>query len=683
MEYRGLTLDGFQEQAVSHLRDGASVLVSAPTGTGKTLVADWIVDQALSDGKQVVYTAPVKALSNQKYRDYCRLHGEENVGLVTGDLVIRPDAPCRVMTTEILRNMLLDGQQMPELAAVVLDEIHFLDDPERGTVWEEVLIYLPESVQIVGLSATLSNLSQFAAWLSEVRKRPVEEVKESKRAVPMEIGFVQRDWGLVTPEQYHQHWKRWKGSGGQARSGGRRRGRRDRRHQRGRGREDRGERPTSHIDVLRLLEPDRLPVLFFVFSRKEAEARARVMGRRRTRSFLDATEQRRMDARLFDAVQEIGEAVLHRELAHTYSLGVGFHHAGLHVQLKALVEELYEQKLLKVLYTTSTFALGINMPARTVVLDGLRKFDGQEFRPLRVREFMQKAGRAGRRGMDEQGFVFVRLDPGDYEEHIPDVNNYLEGASEPVHSSFNLSFNSVVRLIERNEMPRVKELVSQSFLAWSNRSRSQRSDKRIAALRAELEAEGWSGDRYAQQPSQYLVGIGYLDEDDGFAAGARILRHIQISEIFTTELVLEGLVEELPDDLLYGIFCGMTGNLPRDVRLAHKPHGEARGAIKAVEQVRKGPQVTGAEAILGQEVTFTPGLVHFGAAWVNGRTLEELALTFWAKTDISGNLVGCFRRAKDLCQQVSEVYRDQEPATFERLRALARRVSRDEVEVVG
>ena len=157
MEYRGLTLDAFQEQAITALRDGQSVLVCAPTGTGKTIVADAVVEQALSEGRQVIYTAPVKALSNQKYRDYCALHGEAKVGLVTGDLVIRRDAPCLVMTTEILRNMLLGDEQLDNLAAVVLDEIHFLDDRDRGTVWEEVLIYLPNTVKILGLSATLSN----------------------------------------------------------------------------------------------------------------------------------------------------------------------------------------------------------------------------------------------------------------------------------------------------------------------------------------------------------------------------------------------------------------------------------------------------------------------------------------------------------------------------------------------
>ena len=190
MIYRNLELDGFQKDAIVALQRGESVLVAAPTGTGKTLVADWIVEDAISRGMSVIYTAPIKALSNQKYRDYCALFGEEQVGLVTGDLVIRRDAPCKVMTTEILRNMLLCGENLPDLAAVIIDEIHFLDDRDRGTTWEETLIYLPESVQIVGLSATLANMGEFRAWLESVRLRTITVVEEHKRAVPLSFAVA-------------------------------------------------------------------------------------------------------------------------------------------------------------------------------------------------------------------------------------------------------------------------------------------------------------------------------------------------------------------------------------------------------------------------------------------------------------------------------------------------------------
>ncbi len=201
LTYRGLELDGFQRQAIEYLQAGQSVLVAAPTGTGKTLVADWIVEEAMRQNKSVIYTAPIKALSNQKYRDYCELYGEDNVGLVTGDLVIRRDATCKVMTTEILRNMLLCEDSVDNLMAVIVDEIHFLDDPDRGTTWEEMLIYLPEHVQIVGLSATLQNLREFSDWLSHVRKRPVPVVEERKRAVPLTYSVATKQNGLLSVDK--------------------------------------------------------------------------------------------------------------------------------------------------------------------------------------------------------------------------------------------------------------------------------------------------------------------------------------------------------------------------------------------------------------------------------------------------------------------------------------------------
>ena len=204
-EFRGLydfELDQFQLDACRALEDGSGVLVAAPTGAGKTIVGEFAVHLALRSGTKCFYTAPIKALSNQKYRDYCRLHGEENTGLVTGDLVIRRQAPCLVMTTEILRNMLLSGESMEDLRAVVVDEIHFLDDRERGTVWEEILIYLPQHVLIVALSATLPNLDSFAAWLSHVRQRPVEVVLETRRAVPLDWWFATQAKGIVTTEEF-------------------------------------------------------------------------------------------------------------------------------------------------------------------------------------------------------------------------------------------------------------------------------------------------------------------------------------------------------------------------------------------------------------------------------------------------------------------------------------------------
>jgi superfamily II RNA helicase len=263
MQLFGLELDPFQEQAIQALEAGRSVLVCAPTGTGKTLVADWVVKTALERGREVIYTAPVKALSNQKFRDYVKLFGEERVGLVTGDLVIRRDAPCRVMTTEILRNMLLSGDQLERLDAVVIDEIHFLDDRERGTTWEEVLIYLDPKVQIVGLSATISNLDDFGAWLGSVRGHAVDVIVEEKRAVPLRFLVASRRGGLMDPQEMARQARKAGGSerrerqgrhGGFERQSHRRQN--DRRHD---SRDHRAPRPTRHDEVFQLLEHEHLP----------------------------------------------------------------------------------------------------------------------------------------------------------------------------------------------------------------------------------------------------------------------------------------------------------------------------------------------------------------------------------------------------------------------------------------
>ena len=705
MNYRGLELDPFQAEAITHLREGRSVLVCAPTGTGKTVVADALVDEAFETGRRVVYTAPVKALSNQKYRDYCRLHGEENVGLVTGDLVIRRDAPCVVMTTEILRNMLLSDESMDELAAVVLDEIHFLDDVERGTVWEEVLIYLPSTVKVLGLSATLSNVKEFAAWLTSVRGDKVEVVEETRRAVPLDIVLANSDLGLASVERFRQGYKKWKKT--------------DRRPARRRGR-SRGGPPvrqrrhtTSHLELFKMLDGRYTPYLYFVPSRKLAELFARRLGHKLRGSLVSEEAQWELDDRLSEAFDQLGPAVLDPDLVSLYRKGVGFHHAGLHVQLKALVEGLYERKLLSVLYTTSTFALGINMPARTVVMDSLLEFNGRSLEPLSVRQFMQKAGRAGRRGMDDHGTVVVRLDYHDWPRLNAELERYLKGHSEPVRSSFNLSFNSVINLLEQRGREACKAIVGKSFLAFRQSNANQKLVEQRNQARNQLREAGvksgeWPEDKALQRKvkdlrkldkrirlggvkvwrdferrREFLVGVGYLDDDDGLQVGGRILRHIQIEEVFTTELVLAGIFEDLEPGTLFGLLTAMTGRLPKGVHLHQRRLSpDLRKVAVAADHLRWADIVTSAEALTGNQVNWCPPLMEFGRSWHDGATLEDITGLYDSETDISGGLVSGFRRAKDLAGQLREAHRDHD-ILGPLLREIVRTVSRDEVEVVA
>ncbi len=688
MVYRGLTLDKFQADAIRSLEAGNSVLVCAPTGTGKTVIADWTVERALGRGKEVVYTAPIKALSNQKFRDYGRLFGEEKVGLVTGDLVIRRDAPCRVMTTEILRNMLLGGETLPDLDAVVIDEIHFLDDPERGTAWEELLIYLPARVQIVGLSATLRNARQFAAWLGHVRERWVEVIEEQERAVPLQFWVADVGVGLRSPSDFSRAMQKVQKNARPARAG---KGGRFGRHGPPR------SPPTTHHDVFDLLvERDFLPYLYFCFSRKNVENFARSLGQRLRKSLLDKHAQAEIGARLDAFANSDAGNALEPELHALYEKGVAFHHAGLNVQLKALVEELYEARLIKVLYCTSTFALGINMPARTAVFDGLRKYDGRSLRPLTTREFMQKAGRAGRRGMDEVGHVVIRTDMEEWTYNERSLHTYLRGEPEPVRSSFALSFNSIVNLLQRAGREHIREVVDRSFLAFTLQGEVKRLERDANVLASQADrrsqkdaekmakrAERASGRVWDDVEARigFLTRIGYLAEDATLNAGGRVLRHVQIEEIFVTEMILDGMLENLEPGRLFGLLCAVNKEFGRDVRVRLHIKGDDLDLIRAVEKIRRSDVVRESEFITRSEVCWCPEMIPFGRMWAEGRSLPELMSYLESAADISGDLVGAFRRAKDLAGQLLDVWHE-EPERVAMIRKLLKDVSRDEVLVV-
>ncbi|HCP46842.1 MAG TPA: hypothetical protein DIU15_12420 [Deltaproteobacteria bacterium] len=726
MEYRGLKLDAFQVEAIDHVKEGRSVLVSAPTGTGKTIIADYIVDQSLQRHVDVIYTAPVKALSNQKFRDYTRLHGQDAVGLVTGDLVVNRDAPVRIMTTEILRNMLLAGEELPNLQSVIIDEIHFLDDVERGTVWEEVLIYLPPRVRILGLSATLSNIQEFADWLTHVRGQQVEVVITEKRHVPLQIYLANRDSGICDLDHYehrHQAWtriarkaaaeadraKKRQGGGGRRRRGGRRGGKRRLAIP--------GQRETRHHELVSMLGAAFQPVLYFVFSRKMTELFARELHRRSPDAgFTNSREKEHIKERIetFDA--EFVK-VMTTEQEEMYLKGIGYHHAGLHVGLKAFVEELYEAKMLKVLYTTSTFALGINMPAKTVCFQELRKYDGRAVVPLTVRQFMQKAGRAGRRGLDDVGYVVVLEEFSDFDRDRDSIHSYLAGDHERVRSAFNLSFNSVVSLLARHDgdLDAIRDVIDKSFLNFHFLQRARRESKRLEDIQRSLTDEGWDPeDPEAGPPPRSLLGrakkyrklkksgrrgkdrvfndfqrkvnilneVGYLEDDLQFNAGARVLQHLQIEEILSSELVLSGILDNLEPPLIFGAVCALSNSFSRAVEVRERPRGPAGKLARTMRGIRFGDVVRTCEHAIGTPVTFCPEMIPFGIGWYNGRDLQEMMLMIDSPTDVSGDLVSAFRRAKDLCMQLRRVYAE-DPYMSDKLRDICRTVSRDEVEVVG
>ncbi len=474
-EGRPFRLDPFQSQACQSLEDGHGVLVCAPTGAGKTVVGEFAVARALMHGGKCFYTTPIKALSNQKYADLAAEHGTAKVGLLTGDTSINSHAPAVVMTTEVLRNMIYAGSaDLVGLTAVVLDEVHYLADRFRGPVWEEVILQLPAEVQIVGLSATVSNAEEFGAWLQAVRGDTAVVVDEI-RPVPlwqhMMVGRRLYDLFSIRTSDAD-------GSGAQARidpslsravqqaadtadrfgvgHGPGRRGRPVPNQPRW--------RPPARVDVIEKLDGSGLlPAITFVFSRAGCEAAVAQCVRSGMRLTTDA-ERREIDEIIDRHTAELPEADLpvlgYWEWREALERGIAAHHAGLLPAFKETVEELFVEGLVKAVFATETLALGINMPARTVVLEKLVKFNGEGHQDLTPGEYTQLTGRAGRRGIDVEGHAVVIWQPG---VDPRTVAGLASKRTFPLRSSFRPSYNMAVNLVGRLGRPAAKELLEQSF----------------------------------------------------------------------------------------------------------------------------------------------------------------------------------------------------------------------------
>ena len=406
--------DRFQQEAIDHINNGHSVIVSAPTGAGKTAIAEYIISNAIKNNLGVIYTAPIKALSNQKFRDF-QGQFQDNIGILTGDVSINPQAPVLIMTTEIFRNKILDEpESLNKYSWIIFDEIHYIDNPERGTVWEESLIFLPKHMNLLGLSATIPNIKQFAAWIESIHNKPIQVVIEENRPVPLHFLFQCQNEVVDKIERL----KRLRSS--------------------------KPNRLNSLVDYLR--ENDGLPAIYFVFSRKRAEELAQDLYGFK---FLDAKESRSITQMYEDLLVRFN--LKHEQSAQIlYPLvqrGIAYHHAGMLPTLKEVIERLFTSRLLKVIFTTETFALGINMPSRSVMFDGLRKFYGTYVRNLKTRDFYQMAGRAGRRGIDKEGFVYTRVNP--QRINFEEVNRIIYGKPEEVKSQLNTSYATILNLYEK------------------------------------------------------------------------------------------------------------------------------------------------------------------------------------------------------------------------------------------
>ena len=501
LELLDFALDPFQEQACHALAKGKGVLVAAPTGAGKTIVGEFAIHLAIEKNQKVFYTTPIKALSNQKFSELVSRYGPERVGLLTGDTNTNSDAQIVVMTTEVLRNMIYaNSDSLIELGFVVMDEVHYLADRFRGAVWEEVILHLPKDVKLVSLSATVSNAEEFGAWLEEVRG-DTEIVVSEHRPVPLDQHVLFGDELMelfaagsknqrVNAELVQKHSSKLRIPIGKYTKGKKPKGELDRRFSR--------IPKVSKPEVVEILEDnDLLPAIFFIFSRVGCDAAVRACHQYGVRL---TTREEQAEIRYL--VEEKTASIADEDLATLgyfewlsgLERGVAAHHAGMLPAFKEVVEELFLRKLVRVVFATETLALGINMPARTVVLERLDKFNGESRVQITPGEYTQLTGRAGRRGIDTLGHSVIQwsgnLDPAS-------VAGLASKRSYPLISPFKPTANMAVNLIEAFGRKRAREVLETSFAQFQ-------ADRSVVGLAKGIREKQISLDGYAKSMECHL-----------------------------------------------------------------------------------------------------------------------------------------------------------------------------------
>ncbi|KAG0204721.1 ATP-dependent RNA helicase mtr4 [Mortierella sp. GBA30] len=483
------TLDPFQKLATYSIERGESVLVSAHTSAGKTVVAEFAIATALRGKQRVIYTSPIKALSNQKYRELLEEFGD--VGLMTGDVTINPSASCLVMTTEILRSMLYRGSEvMREVAWVIFDEIHYMRDSERGVVWEETIILLPPKCHYVFLSATIPNAMEFAEWICKNKEQPCHVVYTDFRPTPLQhylfpqggegIHLVVDEKGQFREDNFQKALGALTDAQGPAADDPRSRG----------GKKDakkgkKGAASNQPSDIYKIIKMILIknyhPVIVFSFSKRECEALALQMSKL---DFNDETESDMVNRVFNNAISSLSEDDRTLpQIEHIIPLlrrGIGIHHAGLLPILKEVIEILFQEGLLKVLFATETFSIGLNMPAKTVVFTSVRKWDGKETRWVSGGEYIQMSGRAGRRGLDDRGIVIMMLD----EKMEPAIaKGMVKGTADALNSAFHLSYNMILNLT-RVEGISSEYMLERCFYQFQNNANIPQLERELATLEA-------------------------------------------------------------------------------------------------------------------------------------------------------------------------------------------------------
>lgn len=446
-----INLDNFQKQAVDSINQNLDVLVVAPTGAGKTLIAEKAIDKVINtNNKKTIYTAPIKALSNQKYHDFSKKY-KNNVGLLTGDRSINKDANLLVVTTEILRNMIFsDIEIIKKVGLVILDEVHYLGDKERGSVWEEIIIHLPSNISLVYLSATIANSTNFQEWLVSLRG-PTDLITSDVRPVPLksslliENRYSKETYEMQIQDKMFAHLN--KGSSKNAEI-------------------DHYKKPNLDEVVNHLYRHSLTPSIYFIFSRDKTEINSRIMARNRiNRSNNDYINSYSQE--IFSDFTDSEKGIMnYDELLWMWRKGISYHHAGMVPIVREFVEHLFSEGFIDVLFATETLSLGINMPAKSVVIGSTYKYDGLTTRPISINEYKQLTGRAGRRGIDKSGEAFILYDQSLKEEWY---KNLFQNTANDIKSQFSLSFTSLLGLMKIYDREHAVETLKKSFWAYENK----------------------------------------------------------------------------------------------------------------------------------------------------------------------------------------------------------------------
>ncbi len=631
--------DPFQLKAIEAIDLNRSVLVSAPTGAGKTAIAEYVIEKCLQTSKRVIYTAPIKAISNQKYRDFIGQYPDK-VGILTGDVSINPDAQVLIMTTEIYRNQLFENHERHrEPLWVIFDEVHYLDDLERGTVWEEAIMFSHPETRFVALSATAPNVRELADWIASIQHHPIDVIQENKR--PVELvhhiqcqNIVYSDLDRLKKEGYlgMNIWSQ-------------RRRHTNMRQRRFRGRsyqEELRAKPNSTHDLLKhLIDTDKLPCLYFAFGRKRVEQ----LAQEHTHLSLLTSEDREKNRELFHklcAKYELLEERSAVEMAKLVERGIAFHHAGMLPTLKEVVEQLFTTKRIQLIFTTETFALGINMPARTVVFDELRKFYGFGFDELTTRDYYQMAGRAGRRGIDTMGYVYARANP--HQISHSSIVRMVAGNMEPIRSQFNASYATLLNLYKTLKRKLV-DIYPRSLHYFQTGEKGHR--RSIGLMERKLDL---------------LENLGHITPA-GLTPKGEFASSIYGYELVLAELLEEGFLNHLNVTELCVILIAILYE-PRPTELVGKlpPHfhaldRECRRAMKKIHEAEDRFKI------------FPPTksahfhLANAMEAWIQGVDFHELA----KRTDIDeGIIIRYFRMVIQLLREIQDA-----PAASSHLKGLA------------